>query len=146
MQGYFLKLLGTYRCFIHADKMDPTPVTLQSPGSSSTASMPPRSPSPHLGSRCSTVGSPGSLVTSSDAAAGATTANACRPHSAEVIGTGRTSNSVPQRDEGLSGYGCWFDHAGLVASHRSEEATAKCLPRHSSCAEYMVAWKDFVWW
>eukprot|EP00775_Hariotina_reticulata_P011069 gene11069-11225_t len=121
MQGYFLKLLGTYRSFMYADGLSPTPAALQSPGSSSNASMPPRSPSAHLGRRSSNVGSTGSLVALNEAAIGAAAASVCRPHSAGAIGMARSSNGVPQRDESLSGHGCWFDHAGLVASHRHNE-------------------------
>lgn len=128
MQGYFLKLLGTYSSFMYAHGVSPTPAALQSPGSSSNASMPPRSPSPHLGRRSSNVGSTGSLVASNEAVTGAAAASVCRPHSAGATGMARSSYGVPQRDESLSGHGYWFDHAGLVASHRSGEGRHACIP------------------
>jgi hypothetical protein len=113
MQGYFLKLLGGYRSHIYADGTGP--------GSAAEAAA--------AAAAAAVYGSSGTLLsprgTRSPRSTGTFSGQQqqqgrSRPGSARGDGgSGRhTPSSSMGQDEALKGHGFWFDHSGMVASHR----------------------------
>lgn len=88
MQGYFLKLLGSYRSFIYKSEGPALSRTSHNPASGA--------PSPHGG------------TTASGGASGGRGSSLARQS---------VQSRAPDNDA-IKGSGYWFDHAGLVASHR----------------------------
>jgi hypothetical protein len=112
MQGYFLKLLGSYRSHIYADGTGPGSAAEAAAAAAAVAS-----------------GSSGTLLsprsTRSPRATGTFSSqqqqqSRSRPGSARGDGgSGRhTPSSSMGQDEALKGHGFWLDHSGMVASHR----------------------------
>lgn len=140
MHGYFLKLLGSYRSHIYAGGTGPgftPPAGLGSTlpaGTSSTADSPASRQQPgHQRSRSASPlnGGPSSNSLAAFAADSSSSRLSLRAAAASQPGSGggsatssrrqsRASSStvVPVADEGMKAHGFWFDHAGLVATHR----------------------------
>ncbi|KAF6256297.1 AEX-3 domain-containing protein [Scenedesmus sp. NREL 46B-D3] len=115
MQGYFLKLLGGYRSHIYADGSGPGSAAEAAAAAAAAASgstAPWRSPRSMRSPRgTGTVGSHQQQQGRS------------RHGSARGDGGSgpHTPSSSMGQDEALRGHGFWFDHSGMVASHRRNE-------------------------
>jgi hypothetical protein len=131
MNGYFLKLLGSYRSHIYPEGTGPGftaagPLGSTLPGSSSTADPASRQPGHQRSHSTSPLhGGP----SSNSLVAFAADSSRLSPRAAGASQPGsvpssrrqsRASSSTvgPVADEGMKAHGFWFDHAGLVATHR----------------------------
>lgn len=107
MQGYFLKLLGNNRSHMYAEG--------SGPGFNNGYT----SAGPPLPLPSAARSSPRGLAAGSGLQQEGSSSSVGGASAARGEGSGRhTPSSSMGQDDSMKGYGHWFDHAGLVASHR----------------------------
>jgi hypothetical protein len=158
MHGYFLKLLGNYRSHIYLEGTGPgfTPSQPTGPLLNGLSQLPPNGrgiPGHQRSQSASTMhGSSSNNALAAFAAAAGGQDSRQSPRSttshggAGSVSSSRrqsrasSSNIGPAVDEGMRAHGHWFDHSGLVASHRW---VMKAVKGVVWCG---VTWCGVVWW